>query len=41
MVNVEVTTLTCRINNKNNTYWFNSSSWQTKIKMAGNPIPNL
>ena len=37
---VEVTTLTCRIN-KNNTYRFNSPSWQTKIKMAGNPISNL
>ena len=39
--NVEVTTLTCRINNKNNTYQFNSPSWQTKSKMGVNPIPNL
>ena len=38
---VEVTTLTRRMNSKNNTYRFNNHSWQTKSKMGVNPIPNL
>ena len=37
----EVSTLTCRINNKNTTYRLNSHSWETKNKMGGNPILSL
>ena len=38
---VEITTLMCRINNKNSTYRFYSPSWQIKSKMGDNPVLNL